>query len=858
MPFITALRRVIYYCVVFVVVILGGACSGGGSGSISTPNPTITSVTVSPTSASAAYVTTVQFSDTVAGTGSYSSAVTWSASDGTIDQKGLFTAPSKSETVTITATSTEDASKSGTATVTVTQPGSITAVSVSCSPTLITANQIAQCTAQVEGKGTFDSDVVWSTSGGAITGGVYTPPAVTSYTTETITATSAQDVTKSGTYSLPVQRRPPAGTWQAIGPPGAAVMVIAADPTHPNTVYAGTSLGLVGSFWKSTNGGANWNLVTTGTWMDRVPISDILILDNGQTIVTGGGYQTCKSTDGGNTWTQLSLPVTSAQVGYPLVGALAVNPQNTNVIYLSGRNYGVLKSTDEGSTWTLLPGSPTSKMLVHNALQVDPTNPSVIYLGTDNGLYISSDAGATWVASTNGIATADTAIWDLAVDPANPSNIFLLAANPSLPLTDLYVSVNRGASWTALAQYQDAQRVVPDTTNPQIIYLVGLQVHAVYRSTDGGDTFAASDNGMPTLGNSQDFIMITGPSAVMIIVPGNPETFYSTEWNPYKSTDGQNWTLAIQGMSAYYGAGVAVDPLNQDTIYYTTLNGGGSFKSADGGTSWTQLTLRDAFSIAVDPFDSNHIFANGASGLAVSNDGGNTWNDITGRLPSPQTGIPYSVGIQGLSFSPIFANLFFVTTQNSGVLLSNDGGASFAASNAGLATFICFTPVIADSTAPQTVFVGTDSGIFISTNSGGTWQLASNFGGDQSVTALAIDTQAVPSALYATTMQSTSPWTLGLYKSTDNGKTWSKLSRAGSVIVDPTSANSLFLFAPPYDTGFGQVYWSPDGGQSWTQITDSVGLVLDGFNGRDWGYAITNMQPEAVLPLARAGRCTGT
>jgi len=97
------------------------ACSGGG-GSNPPPPPasSITSVAVSPNTASLAPGQTQQFSALVNGTGSYSSAVTWSASaPGSITSTGLYTAPATAGSYTVTATSAQDASKSGAATVTV-------------------------------------------------------------------------------------------------------------------------------------------------------------------------------------------------------------------------------------------------------------------------------------------------------------------------------------------------------------------------------------------------------------------------------------------------------------------------------------------------------------------------------------------------------------------------------------------------------------------------------------------------------------------------------------------------------------------------------------------------------------------
>ena len=194
----------------FVGCVVLSSCGGaGGNSGGGTQPPTITSVTVTCTPTGVQTGKTSQCSASVTGTGSYGSAVTWSAGSGTISSSGSYTAPATvpaSGTDTIKATSTQDSTKSGSATVTVTVASTITSVAVACSPSSILTTQTSTCTPTVTGTGTFSSAVTWSvspTSIGSITSaGVFT---ATSTGTATITATSTQDTTKSGfaTISVP-------------------------------------------------------------------------------------------------------------------------------------------------------------------------------------------------------------------------------------------------------------------------------------------------------------------------------------------------------------------------------------------------------------------------------------------------------------------------------------------------------------------------------------------------------------------------------------------------------------------------------------------------------------------------------
>ena len=186
------------------------SCGGGGGGSNALPAPTITSVSVSCNPTSVETGQTSQCAATVSGTGSYSSAVTWGASAGTINSSGLLTAPSSAGSVTVTATSTQDTTKSGTATVTVTVPVTITSVSVSCNPTALQLGGTSQCTATVTGTGNFSSAVTWSVSAGTInSSGLLTASGIEgpfegNEVDIFVYATSAQDTSKRGDTGVDV------------------------------------------------------------------------------------------------------------------------------------------------------------------------------------------------------------------------------------------------------------------------------------------------------------------------------------------------------------------------------------------------------------------------------------------------------------------------------------------------------------------------------------------------------------------------------------------------------------------------------------------------------------------------------
>jgi uncharacterized protein YjdB len=174
------------------------SCGGGSVSETSTASQSrVTSITVSCSPASVQTGKTSQCTATVVGTGAYSSSVTWSSSAGTINSSGLLTAPSTASSATVTATSTQDSTKSGSTVVTITVASSITSITVSCDPASVQAGQTSQCTAKVVGTGTYSSSVTWSSSAGTVnSSGLLTAPSTAG--SATVTATSTQDPTKSG------------------------------------------------------------------------------------------------------------------------------------------------------------------------------------------------------------------------------------------------------------------------------------------------------------------------------------------------------------------------------------------------------------------------------------------------------------------------------------------------------------------------------------------------------------------------------------------------------------------------------------------------------------------------------------
>ncbi len=276
-------RLVSAFAVCQCLAAMAGCGGAMVSGTPSQPSsPTVTSILVSCNPSTVAAGGTSQCSATVQGTGSFSSTVTWAASAGSITSSGKLTAPA-SGTVTVTASSTEDSSKSGTAMVTVQSPvSSITAVTVSCTPAMVAPNGTSQCSATVQGTGSYGSAVTWSASTGTISAsGLFTAPA--SAGSATITAISTQDTTQSGTTTVTVQLQVPASKH---------VVLVMEENQSYSTVVGNTAA------WPNLNSLIVIGALPTNYYADTHPsIGNYFMLTTGQVLTNDDNSTTVWNVD---------------------------------------------------------------------------------------------------------------------------------------------------------------------------------------------------------------------------------------------------------------------------------------------------------------------------------------------------------------------------------------------------------------------------------------------------------------------------------------------------------------------------------------------------------------------------------
>jgi photosystem II stability/assembly factor-like uncharacterized protein len=307
------------------------------------------------------------------------------------------------------------------------------------------------------------------------------------------------------------------------------------------------------------------------------------------------------------------------------VVSVAPHPTDPNVVYIASASGGVWKTIDAGVTWT--PLTDELSTLNHGAVAVDPHNPNVIYAGTGewtvqsrgDGIFRSVDAGQTW-ERLGTAADVGTTCSGLYVDIADPQRIHVTGSRGYCRSTD------GGATWNVTLS-GTASDLLLHPTDPQIVY-VARYGDGIYRSLDGGDTFARLSHGLPNSGFRR---------IIMAISPSDPDVLYAAMitqqgslYDLYRTADGgDTWddrpnTPDFPSPQGWYDCFLVVHPDDPNTVYgggvFPSYAVGGVVKTTNGGGSWQDITVSP---ISGQLHPDQHDAAFGVDGtMWVANDGG--------------------------------------------------------------------------------------------------------------------------------------------------------------------------------------------------------------------------------------------
>lgn len=436
----------------------------------------------------------------------------------------------------------------------------------------------------------------------------------------------------------------------------------------------------------------------------------------------------------------------------------------------------------------------------------------------------------------------------------------------------LFATLNTSAgelAWTTAGPETGRVTVVRfDPLAPNVVW-VGTIEHGIFRSTDGGVTWAPMNNGLSI-----------GEIGAIAIDPHNSANLWTGHYNIYRTTDGGNhWVPSPEGLlpGASRITSLAVDPSQPSNVFVGTTRdtfnpSAGVQKSIDGGENWFDsgqagLSTKDVFALALDQLHPSTLFAGGQADylsrpMFKSTDGGATWfaissgllgNDITAIAIDPLTGVT------------LFAS------QGGALMRSNDGGLSWALDGSGVPASCC-AAIVYEHHSSTNIWLATADDIYRTTNGGSSWVPAKI--GNENVSALDINAEG---ALVAGTANNglfrrpspSAPWlsanngfrasdvnvvaadqshggtiyagtqNTGMFKSIDHGHTWQRLSPdilglwIDAIAIDPQHSSTLYMGAP----GGSGFYKSTDAGATWSSPS-----ILPG------GYSIA-VDPSATDTL---------
>jgi photosystem II stability/assembly factor-like uncharacterized protein len=463
-------------------------------------------------------------------------------------------------------------------------------------------------------------------------------------------------------------------TWRDFRVPNQDVYVFAVHPSDPKIVFAG-GRGETQNVSRSTDGGKTWRQVGIG--LGKNSLHHLLVDPTEPTTLyaSAGTFAAIfKSTDQGDTWTALALPVGGTSDLY----SLTIDPKNGQVLWAATED-GLLKTTDGGATWTRADRG-TGRYLVRS-VAIDPRDSAHLVAGTGDGIYVSRDGGATWTSSGAGLAAGWVdQVWG---DPRSGTLFAQLA-------TGLYRRDGNSA-WTDVAEpfardgKADIDGILFDSSSAQIVY--AFDASKCWRSTDGGRRWQEMEQKGPSMRDMMKGNTDTVQFASLAQDAGNPKVLYAGSSSNdsagnavFKTVDaGKKWTPSGSGLPAKKvsllraGAPGTVFALVDDHGLFRTTNGGGSWSAANAGLPGPKIKA-----LAVNPKGPSQLFAATEQGLFRSTDAGASWARVGGGSKAGIEGEDVEAVAIDPAAGAVYAGSFH------GVFKSADGGATWTPLRDGL------------------------------------------------------------------------------------------------------------------------------------------------------------------------------
>ena len=544
---------------------------------------------------------------------------------------------------------------------------------------------------------TTDSGMNWSAVGGGLPSGDVKGIALSEQFEKDRTVYAA-------VYGHGIYRSQDAGvTWTRPGFEGMddlAVLGVSVSPANPNLVFAWTRTAI----FKSAHAGSGWGKATTG--LPPGPSTEFLGVHfapdyrNSKTLFVATAYKGIfKSTNSASKWASIGIDMSGRVKGI----AFSPNYGQDATLFASTEHGGIFKSTNKGMEWTNVSTGLTGDNFGAIAVSHDFLADKTLFTASDIGvLYKTVNATTDWF-EIGAVASADIA--GIGFSSTYRTDATLVGATQS----GVFRSADGGISWAAMAADLPTTNIGAFAVSPAYpadgTVIAMLRHEGVYRTFTNGTWWEEQNTGTTSILRAVPRTIAFSPnyaSDYLVLVGGASGAFRSID-------GGATWAEANEGSTYTDVASFGFSPaVAADGIVFAGTAGGGVFKSVDAGQSWTQsntgLTngMINAVAVSSAFATDQTVLVATAGGIFKSTDGGATWNSV-------QAG-----NFTGLALSPDFGSdrfAFAITKGPGGTAFgSSDGGETWSELGAGLGSDMPTTITVSPNyRVDRNVFVGTSN-----------------------------------------------------------------------------------------------------------------------------------------------------
>ncbi|CAM2069104.1 S8 family serine peptidase [Sulfidibacter corallicola] len=582
-------------------------------------------------------------------------------------------------------------------------------------------------------------------------------------------------------------------TWADLYIPDVySISSIVRDDDSASRMMASTSKGIL----LSKDGGISWRNITTENVRrsPRDPVFDGPGLN--RVFIWSRHYGLLQSDDDGANWQQKN----SGLLSMPLSG-IAINENNPKELLIPSRDVFLTRSS--GNTWVRT-DRRGSDPYFNTLPEIAFSEPNRYYYVYYDGVWRSDNRGITWYQPNpcfgNGLNNKAARLVDFAVDPFDENRLVSLDEDGFS-----WISIDGGVRWEQMmSPCRPCSYSQLSLSESSLIFskvkqgkLLASFDRALYKTDDYGRNWELiktlswpgyPDFAIEASGIDPEFIYAAGPNRIHSYNP------YTDLWHDF--------FLSARALS------VAIDPSNPLVAYVGCDNGGGVYKTESAGESWFRIDNgvfdnQDINGLVHHPTDSGILYASSnREGVYRTIDGGDTWDNLR-QFSSVADQINISTRALGNT------ETIYVGTQGFGVQVSSDSGQSFEPRVAGLDNFYV-NALQLDPDNPNTLYAGTEDGLYITNDQGLTWLPTSLTRAP--ISDIAIDRGTKPRRIYLVSL------TDGLFISEDGGL---------SFVSSNQGLSSQILTALEIQSNGGRtriwvgmhggdgVAWSDNGGVDW-------------------------------------------